>query len=62
VTFGALTFNDWQKLGLDVHSQFADPLFVDPALGDISLKPESPALKLGFQPIDSRGVGPGSAP
>ncbi|MBU4200081.1 MAG: DUF5123 domain-containing protein [Verrucomicrobia bacterium] len=30
----------------------ADPLFVNPEKGDFSLKPDSPALKLGFKPLD----------
>jgi hypothetical protein len=33
-------------------------LFADPAKGDFTLRPESPALKLGFQPIDVSKVGP----
>jgi hypothetical protein len=36
----------------------ADPLFVDPAGGDFSLKPDSPAIKLGFKPIDINTAGP----
>jgi hypothetical protein len=36
----------------------ADPLFVAPEKDDFRLKPNSPALKLGFQPIDVRNVGP----
>jgi hypothetical protein len=36
----------------------ADPLFRDPANGDYTLKPGSPALALGFQPFDLSGVGP----
>jgi len=48
----------WQALGLDTHSVIADPLFVDPENGDFTLKPESPALKLGFRPIDVSIVGP----
>lgn len=35
----------------DQHSRIADPLFADPARGDYSLKPNSPALALGFVPI-----------
>lgn len=39
------------------HSVFADPLFVDPANGNYQVKPESPALKLGFKnfPMDQFG-------
>lgn len=42
----------------DHGSVFADPLFVDPAHGDFSLKKNSPALKVGFKPIDISTVGP----
>ena len=48
----------WQSLGMDQHSLVADPLFVDAAAGDYRLKPESPALKLGFQPIPLDKIGP----
>ena len=48
----------WKELGLDKDSVVADPLFVAPEKGDFTLKPDSPALKLGFQPIDVSQVGP----
>ncbi len=43
--------------GVDAHSPAVDPLFVDPADGDFRLKPESPALQLGFIPIDVSMIG-----
>ena len=54
---GVKSFEDWQKRGFDTHSIVADPLFVDPANDDYSLRPESPAFKLGFKPIDLSRVG-----
>ncbi|GAH97086.1 unnamed protein product, partial [marine sediment metagenome] len=54
---GTESFEDWQKLGYDRHSVIADPLFVDPENDDYSLRPESPAFKLGFKPIDLSNVG-----
>lgn len=39
------------------NSVFADPLFVDADQMNFSLKPDSPALKLGFEPIDVTSVG-----
>jgi parallel beta-helix repeat protein len=46
-----------RKLGMDTHSVVADPLFRDPQNDDYRLAPDSPALKLGFQPIDTSRVG-----
>lgn len=54
---GVKTFAQWQEHGLDKNSVVADPLFVDPENDDYSLKPDSPALKLGFKPIDLSTVG-----
>ena len=51
------SFEEWQKRGFDTHSIVADPLFVDAAKDDYSLKPDSPAFKLGFKPIDLSSVG-----
>ena len=51
------SFAEWQSLGLDRRSQIADPLFVDADRGDFRLKPESPALRLGFQPLEVSRAG-----
>ncbi len=53
-----MSFAEWQEQGLDRHSVVADPLFADPEHGDFTLRPESPAFALGFQPIDVSAVGP----
>ena len=39
----------WRALGFDKNSVFADPLFVDPSRNDYRVRPESPALKVGFK-------------
>ena len=54
---GINSYEDWQKRGFDMHSIIADPLFVDPENDDYSLRPDSPAFKLGFKPIDLSRVG-----
>jgi hypothetical protein len=46
------SLEEWQELGFDRHSVFADPMFVDPEDGDYRVKPESPALRLGFENFD----------
>ena len=49
---------EWcRDTGFDAESIIADPLFVDPANDDYRLKPESPALRLGFQPIPIEAIG-----
>ena len=47
-----------RQMGFEAHSLIADPLFVDPAHDDYRLQPDSPALRLGFQPIDFSRIGP----
>jgi hypothetical protein len=46
------SLEEWQALGFDKHSRFADPMFVDPSNDDYRVMPESPALELGFVNID----------
>ena len=52
------SWDEWKASGQDVDSIVADPLFADPAAGNFALAPNSPARKLGFQPIDMSTVGP----
>ena len=56
--FGNQTLSQWRARGKDVHSVYADPMFVDAANFNFRLKPESPAFKLGFKQIDLSTVGP----
>ena len=48
----------WQSLGFDGKSVVADPMFVARDKDDYRLRPESPALKLGFQQIPTEKIGP----
>ena len=52
-----ISFAQWQKQGFSAHSMFGDPLFVDPEHDDYRLRPGSPALRIGFQPIDVSRIG-----
>lgn len=47
----------WQQQGHDQDSIVADPRFVDPEHYDLRLQADSPALKLGFRPIDTGAIG-----
>lgn len=50
-------YASWRAKGYEARSIIGDPGFVDPAHDDYALKPDSPALKLGFEPIDLSHVG-----
>jgi len=50
--------SDWQMLGLDENSLYADPLFMDVDGGDFRLSNDSPAIALGFKPFEIRKFGP----
>ena len=58
VDFNGETWEAWRKRGNDRHSQYVDPHFVDAAGRDFRLRDDSPALGLGFRPIDLDSVGP----
>jgi len=51
-------FEQLQALGYDRFGIVANPKFRDPKAGDFTLGDDSPALKLGFEPIDLSRVGP----
>jgi hypothetical protein len=62
IRFGSWTLAEWRQHTGDLSSIIADPHFVDPDKGDFTLKPDSPALKLGFSSIDVSSVGPRPRP
>ncbi|MCD6351988.1 MAG: right-handed parallel beta-helix repeat-containing protein, partial [Armatimonadetes bacterium] len=55
--FAGWALEEWHQQGHDQHSIIADPRFRDPEHRDFRLKPDSPALKLGFKPIDMSQTG-----
>ncbi len=57
-SFEHLNFSAWQAEYKDETSVVADPLFADAANLNFTLLPGSPALALGFTPIDTSTVGP----
>ncbi|NUQ61091.1 MAG: right-handed parallel beta-helix repeat-containing protein [Pirellulales bacterium] len=56
-SFSGIGFAQWQATGRDRDSRIADPQFRDAAGDDFRLKPASPALALGFQPIEAGQAG-----
>lgn len=56
--FSGWSWRPWRERGLDTHSKIADPMFRNAASFDFHLLPRSPALAMGFQPIDTSTVGP----
>jgi parallel beta-helix repeat protein len=58
ISFSGKSFSEWKASAQDLGSMIADPLFVNPDNYDFRLRPQSPALKKGFQQIDVSKVGP----
>jgi len=56
-TNGTTSNPEWANQGREQDSIIADPLFVDASKHDFHLKPDSPALKLGFKPFDYSQAG-----
>jgi hypothetical protein len=57
ISFAGKTLGQWRQLGRDNDSVIANPLFVDPENFDFRLKPNSPAIKIGFKPFDFTKAG-----
>lgn len=50
-------FAEWKKLGRDVHSVVADPLFLDPKNHDFRFRNRSVLRKINFKPFDYSQAG-----
>lgn len=58
IRFAGKSFEEWKAGNRDEGSVIADPLFINASNFDFRLRPESPALKMGFRQIDVSTVGP----
>lgn len=57
ITFSGASLDEWRARGKDVRSIIADPKFENAEQQDFRLKADSPAIALGFVPIDISGAG-----
>ncbi len=55
--WGQRYLDDQQPRGVETGSRCADPRFVDVETGNLRLEPDSPAWRLGFQPINWAAIG-----
>jgi hypothetical protein len=60
VKFEGKTFDQWRAGGSDLHSVVADPGFASLESGDFTLKSDSPAFKIGFEPFKLPLIGRGA--
>lgn len=51
------SYDEYRKLGIDMDSVCADPLFADMDAFDFRIAEDSPAIALGFVPIDISDIG-----
>jgi len=57
ITFAGKSFAEWRQAGYDTHSVIADPGFADIENRNFALSPDSPAVALGFEPVDASEAG-----
>ncbi len=57
INLAGRTLEQWRAMGNGTHSLIADPRFRDPEHGDFTLADDSPATRIGFQPISMDGIG-----
>lgn len=55
--WGSMVIESERKNGVEIESIEADPMFIDIFTGDFRLASNSPALDLGFKPIDMSKIG-----
>jgi len=58
ISFSNLSWEEWQKRGMDRHSLIADPLFENPRKGSFQIRTDSPIKEIGIVPIDLSKIGP----
>jgi len=57
LSFGDISFNDWQKSGKDVHSVIADPGFIDPESFNFNFRNSKVYKRMKFVPFDYTEAG-----
>ena len=55
---GGKSFDEWRLGGQDEGGVLTDPGFADPESGDFSLRPDTPAAKIGFKVFPVPNIGP----